>query len=72
MLLLNTFEIDSFTMAKAAVVEIVDILEDLALPEDTIISRLQLAVRYTSECFMSVREAAAKAGVERSMLRRFV
>jgi hypothetical protein len=51
-------------------VEIVDILEKLTIPDDTIDARLQLAVRYTKEYFMSVREAASTAGVDRDKLRR--
>ena len=39
--LLNTFTTDSFTMLKTAGVEIVDILKELGLSEDTVISRLQ-------------------------------
>ena len=39
--LLNTFAIDSFTMMGTVAVEIVDILKELGLSEDTVISRLQ-------------------------------
>ena len=57
-------------------VEEIDIFDEMVPPDDgTLVDKLQLckfAVSYIEKNMLSVREAALKAGIPRSTLRRYV